>query len=148
MEVKKQRILLIDDEQDILDVIGYFLKKEGYEVEAADSGAAALEKMQANSYDVVICDYLMPKMDGISLLRKLRDRKDYTAFVFFSGNADETQEVKMIGLGAYELVPKSDFKKLPGAIKKVLKHANHMSEIRQETTQEIDDFLSILHSSK
>ena len=148
MEDSKQRILLIDDERDILEVIGYFLKREGYEVSAAESGAEALELMKEQSFDVVICDYLMPKMDGISLLKKIREKKDYTSFVFFSGNADENHEVKMIGLGAYQLVQKNDFKKLPEAIKRTLKHSQEVQDIRQDTTQEMDDFLSILHSAK
>jgi two-component system, NtrC family, response regulator HydG len=113
-----------------------------------ESGAEALGIMSSNSFDVVICDFLMPKMDGILLLKKLREKKDYTSFVFFSGNADDTHEVKMIGLGAYQLVQKNDFKLLLDAIKKALKHAEELQQIRQETTQEMDDFLSILHSTK
>lgn len=148
MEDSKQRILLIDDEKDILEVIGYFLKKEGYLVSVAESGAEALEKMQEQSFDVVICDYLMPKMDGIALLQKLREKKDYTSFVFFSGNANENHEVKMIGLGAYQLVQKNDFKQLPDAIKRALKHSQELQDIQQEPNQEMDDFLSILHSAK
>lgn len=148
MEDSKQRILLIDDEKDILEVVGYFLKKEGYQVSVAESGVEALGIMSEHSFDVVICDFLMPKMDGISLLKKIREKKDYTSFVFFSGNADDTHEVKMIGLGAYQLVQKNDFKKLPEAIKRALKHSEELQQIQHETTQEMDDFLSILHSAK
>ncbi len=148
MEDLKQQILLIDDEKDILEVLGHFLKKEGYQLTTAESGAEALTIMEKQSFDVVICDYLMPKMDGISLLQTIREKKDYTAFVFFSGNADNKHEVKMIGLGAYQLVQKNDIKQLPDAIKKALKDSQELKQMRQETNQEMDDFLSILHSAK
>jgi DNA-binding NtrC family response regulator len=148
MEDSMRRVLLIDDEKDILEVVGYFLKKDGYLVTVAESGAEALEIMGEQSFDVVICDYLMPKMDGIALLQKVREKKDYTSFIFFSGNANENHEVKMVGLGAYQLVQKNDFKKLPDAIKRTLKHTQELQDIGKETTEEMDEFLSILHSTK
>lgn len=142
------KILIIDDEPEIIEVVAYFLAKKGFEVHSARDGVEALSKLTTQSYDVVVCDYLMPRMDGITLLKTIRARKDYTSFVFFSGNASDEHEIKMIGLGAYALVPKSDFDHLPEVIVKTLKHNEEVRKIEELRREETDDFLAILHSSK
>jgi DNA-binding response OmpR family regulator len=149
MEVVNQRILLIDDEREVLGPIKEILGQEGYVLDCVSDSESALSKILNFNYDLVICDNHMPQMDGITLLRKIRQQKDYTAFVFFSHDVGHVEEEhKMIELGAYELDHKIDPKKLCDAIRNVLGHAEHMREIRHSTTQEMDDFLAILHSSK
>jgi two-component system response regulator ResD len=143
----KHRILLIDDETDILEVVGLMLKHEGFETMVAKSGDEALIELSKNSFDVVICDYLMPKMDGISLLKKVRESKDYTPFIFFSGNADEAHEVKMAGLGAYQLLPKTDIAQLVVVLKNTIKHNESIKIMNEMPNEDNEDFLRILHSS-
>lgn len=69
-----KRILVIDDEQIILKSIGRFLEGRGYEVEVAQSGREALEKVQNESYDLLVSDIRMPDMDGIETLRRIREK--------------------------------------------------------------------------
>ncbi len=142
------KILLIDDEPDIIQIVSYFLTKKGFEVSCANDGIEALAKLSENTYDVVICDFMMPRMDGITLLKTIRSRKDYTSFVFFSGNAQDEHEIKMIGLGAYALVPKTDFDYLPDIILKTLKHNEEVQKIDELHREDTDEFLAILHSTK
>lgn len=68
----KRRILLVDDEKNILKVMSASLKKEGYEVETARSGEDAIEKVGNNRYNLVITDYKLPGINGIDLLKKLK----------------------------------------------------------------------------
>ena len=66
------RILVVDDEGDILELLEYNLRKDGYEVEVAIDGIEALEKAQANVPDMIILDVMMPRMDGIEFCRTIR----------------------------------------------------------------------------
>lgn len=143
----KAKILLIDDETDILHVVGFLLRAEGFEVETASTGEQALQMLSQGTYDLAVSDYLMPQMDGIQLLKKVRAKKDYTPFIFFSGNADDTHELKMCGLGAYQMLPKSMIKNLTAVIARTLKSDADVKLTSTNTTEEQDEFLELLHST-
>lgn len=123
------------------------LTTDGFEVTVAGSGAEALLKLEEGDFDVVVCDYLMPKMDGIELLKKVRANTNYTPFIFFSGNADDSHEVKMIGQGAYQLLSKTQVSELVPLLHKTIKfnegfkNLNGLSDVS-------DDFLKMLNSTR
>lgn len=142
----KPKVLLVDDEPDILEVIGLYLARQGFDVTTSQRSQDALEIMANNTFSIVICDYLMPSMNGIEFLKKIREREDFTPFVFFSGNADEKNEHEMIGLGAYELLLKTDFGKLKNVLQKVLKHHEYSKKIDESKTESTDAFIKLLHS--
>lgn len=140
------KILLIDDEPEILDLLRMMLKTEGYDVSTSRCGKEALNKLEKASYDAVVCDYLMPLMDGITLLKQVRNNKDYTPFVFFSGDAHETHQIKMKNLGAYEFIEKPHVELLAGVLAKTIKH-NESVKILNPELDEKDEFANILFSS-
>src|SRR5262249_32934725 len=70
--VKRERILVIEDETDIVDLLKYNLKKEGYEVDAAADGERGLDLARTRSYDLVILDLMLPGIDGLEVCRRLR----------------------------------------------------------------------------
>lgn len=144
---KKPTILLIDDEPDILHVVSLLLRTEGFDVETAESGEDALQMLSGKIYDMVVSDYLMPRMDGIELLKQVRGRKDYTPFIFFSGNADETHGLKMAGLGAYQLLAKAEVRQLSTVILNTLKVDAELKQINLTQSTEQDEFLELLHSA-
>lgn len=143
---KKPTILMIDDEPDILQVVGILLRTEGFDVSVANSGQEALSMLMEKSYDLVVSDYLMPYMDGVTLLKHVRARKDYTPFIFFSGNADESHELQMVGLGAYQLLPKTEVNDLKEVILRTLKHISSMKLLDQSKTEDTEEFIRLLHS--
>lgn len=130
--MSKPKILLIDDEQDILEVVSILLASEGLDVDTAPNGKAAIKMMAEKTYQVVVSDYLMPKMDGIELLKHVRATSNHTPFIFFSGHADETHEVKMSGMGAYALLPKSQLKNLSQFIWRTVREAEEVRNVCQE----------------
>ena len=148
---EKQTVLLIDDEPEILAVLQHMLKRAGFEIELAENGFAALEKLEHQKFDIVVCDYLMPKMDGIALLKKVRANKDFTPFIFFSGNSDTTHDVEMIGLGAFELLAKTNIKEIVKVLQKTIKQSETLKNIDSaqdaSLNKEKDEFLAILHST-
>jgi DNA-binding NtrC family response regulator len=144
----KPRVLLIDDEPDILEVMSMMLTRDGFEISLAASGEEALGILKSHVFDVVVCDFMMPKMDGITMLKQVRANKDYTPYIFFSGNADDSHGTKMVGLGAYELLPKTQIKNLSEVIKKTIKHNEGIKNLGHESSEQSEEFLSLLYSTK
>jgi CheY-like chemotaxis protein len=148
MEKLSPKLLIIDDEPDVLETIGLMLKKEGYSIEFAANGLEALDQIINKKFDLVICDFIMPKMDGLKLLTTLREKNNLTPFVFFSGNSGDEEELKIANLGAHALLTKEDIFKLPAIVKKSIIHARGIIKLAEKHTEEADDFLKILHSTK
>ena len=84
-----KRILVVDDEPDIRDILRILLEGEGFEVEEANNGREALEKIQKRPPDLVITDYVMPEMDGEELCRKNKKRHPHQTY---SGNNAHREE--------------------------------------------------------
>ena len=145
----KPQVLLIDDETEILEILDLMLTRAGFKVSLAESGEQALNALTDTNFDMVVCDYLMPKMNGIDLLKIVRGKKDYTPFIFFSGNADDSHSLEVIGLGAYEIVPKTEIMNLVKILNKRMKQDAILASIdgASGVTEESDDFLQLLYST-
>jgi two-component system, OmpR family, alkaline phosphatase synthesis response regulator PhoP len=92
--MNKQRILLVDDEPDILELISYNLEKEGFEVQTASNGRIALQKARLQKPDLVLLDVMMPEMDGMETCRELREDpqlKDVIIALLTARNEDYSQ---------------------------------------------------------
>lgn len=94
----KGRILVVDDEDDILDLLDYNLRNEGYQVELARDGIEALEKAQVDTPDVIILDVMMPRMDGIEFCRTLRSHAVLRSVPVLMLTAKSEEEDHVIGL--------------------------------------------------
>lgn len=104
----KEKILLVDDEQDILDLISYNLDREGYEVRTANSGTKALELAKAESPDLIILDVMMPEMDGMETCYELRkvDELKNTVITFLSARAEDYSQIAGLDAGADDYITK------------------------------------------
>jgi two-component system response regulator RegX3 len=89
------RILVVDDEPSITEVVSYNLRKEGYEVFVAADGVAAVSLVNANPFDLVVLDVMLPKMDGYEVLRQIR--ANHSMPVLFL-SARDTELDKVVGL--------------------------------------------------
>ena len=99
------KILVVDDETSIVNIIAYNLKKEGYEVLTANDGEAGLEKAINSSPDLVLLDIMMPKMDGYTVCRKIREKSD-VPIIMLTARADEVDKVLGLEMGADDYVTK------------------------------------------
>jgi len=101
-EKGKYKILAIDDERDILELLKLHLERsnEALEVETAQSSEKALELIEENSYDAILADYKMPKMDGLDLLKEVRSRGIGTLYYLFTGKGGEKTSQDALKLGA------------------------------------------------
>jgi two-component system alkaline phosphatase synthesis response regulator PhoP len=108
MELKGKKILIADDEPDILEIIQYNLKKEGYEVATAKDGDDALTKIKAFKPDLVILDIMMPKKTGIQVCEILRAQPAYrdTLIIFLTALSDEGSQIRGLETGADDFISK------------------------------------------
>ena len=105
--MEKVRILIVDDEPDAGEILSLRLGRRGYEPVYASSGEAALAHMAEHPVDVVLLDIKMPGMDGLEVLRHIRDRHPHVSTIIISGHADMDAAAKGLELGAfyYQLKP-------------------------------------------
>ena len=99
------RILVVDDEEGIRDIIKEYLSPHGYVVDEAANGLIALELLEKNKYALVVLDIMMPKMDGWSLLRELRKSSNLPA-IMLSARGEEYDKILGFELGADDYVVK------------------------------------------
>lgn len=122
---KKQRILVIDDEQLITSTLKGVLKRSGFETVITNSGNEAVSLVETDSFDLIISDIRMPEMDGIRTLHEIKKRLARTGktcpVIFITGFADEKleMEAKEIGFGDYIYKP-FDLKTFIDRINRVL----------------------------
>jgi len=108
MEGKAKRILIADDEPDILEIISYNLLKEGYEIYTAKDGNEALERAKQLNPDLIILDIMMPKKTGIEVCGILRTQPMFqqTLIIFLTALSDEASQIKGLESGADDYVNK------------------------------------------
>ncbi len=99
-------VLVVDDESDVRELLRKFLTRRGYEVDTASDGMAAIEAIRENPPDIVLLDIRLPKIDGLSVLRRLRDDADDVAIITMSGIADEDTARESLELGAADFITK------------------------------------------
>jgi signal transduction histidine kinase/DNA-binding response OmpR family regulator len=124
-----QRILVVDDEPQILMLIGRFLRRAGYDIEAAESGVDALERMQGEAlsergpFPLVLSDLKMPQVGGLDVLREVRERYDDTLVVLITGFASTDSAIAALRQGAYDYLTKPlDLDDLLSTVRRALEH--------------------------
>jgi diguanylate cyclase (GGDEF)-like protein len=102
----RSRILVVDDEKIMQDVLRDILSDSGYEVETVENGKIALEKIDAGDYVLVFADIRMPVMDGMEFLRRARDAKPDISIIMMTGYASIDVAVEAMKLGAHDFITK------------------------------------------
>lgn len=104
----RQKILLIEDERDLVEVLTYNLEKEGYEVIAANDGRAGLQRAQLSQPDLIILDLMLPVMDGLEVCRQLRSdsRTQRVRVLMLTARSEDIDEIVGFNMGADDYVTK------------------------------------------
>lgn len=105
---EKIKILIADDEPDVLEFIEYNLLKEGYEVSKAENGKQALQKAVEEKPHLILLDIMMPDMDGIEVCRELRSKKEFahTIIAFLTARSEDFTQVQGFDVGADDYITK------------------------------------------
>jgi two-component system alkaline phosphatase synthesis response regulator PhoP len=102
------KVLVVDDEEDILEILKYNLQKEGYDVKTATNGMKAVEIAKSYIPDLVVLDIMMPNQDGVETCRQLREIPDlqYSYILFLTARAEEYSEIAAFDVGADDYIVK------------------------------------------
>jgi len=102
----KRKILLVDDEAGLRDLVKKYLMNAGFEVTEAADGLEADKRLDQDSFDLVILDVRMPKMDGISLCKKIRSENHSLPILFLTAKGEESDRLLGFECGADDYVVK------------------------------------------
>lgn len=125
----KSKILVVDDEPAILELIEYNLESNDYQVSTAADGQIAFEKVSQNTFDLMLLDQMLPKMNGMEVLKKMRQSGNLTPVIFLT--AVDSEDVKVKGLvgGADDYITKPfSIKELLARIEVVLRRTSNKRE--------------------
>ena len=137
------KIALVDDDHNILTSLSMALKAEGFEVAKFSEGQTALDYLSQNRPDIGVFDIKMPRMDGLELLRKLRQTSQMPV-VFLTSKDDEIDEVFGLKMGADDYITKPFSQRLLiERIRAVLRRAKARAEKPQENTPQNDSGLMV-----
>ena len=108
MQTSAVKILLVDDEPDILEFMEYNLKKEGYQVYTANNGREGVQSAIKNHPHLIILDIMMPVMDGIETCRQLREMKEFknTVITFLTARSEDYSQIAGFDVGADDYISK------------------------------------------
>ena len=108
MDLLPGKILIVDDEPDIVEFITYNLRSKGYSIAAARDGVEAIKKAKEFRPDLILMDVMMPKKDGIQAVKELRQLPDFenTAIIFLTALNDEKSEIAGLQVGADDYIAK------------------------------------------
>ena len=143
MSAAKHKILIVDDEPDILELIEYNLKKEGYQVYTASNGQEGVALAKKVLPDLIILDVMMPKMDGIEACRIMRGMPEFknTFMIFLTARSEEYSEIAGFNVGADDYIAKPiKPRSLISRINAILRR-NVQSEEETENKLEISDLV-------
>ena len=112
-----QRILLIEDNRDYADILALHLRDEGWSVEAAHDGAEGLRRAEADGYDLIILDLMLPEIEGLEVCRRLRAKPPYTPIIMLTAKSTELDRVLGLEMGADDYLVK------PCSVKELLARA-------------------------
>lgn len=127
----RQRVTIVEDEADIVELVRYNLKKEGFEVESFERGRDALESLRRSPADLVLLDIMLPDEDGFEICKKMRadDRLRTMPVIFLTAKGEEIDRVLGLELGADDYVVKPySPRELVARVKAVLRRQTRPSD--------------------
>lgn len=141
MKKKDIKILLVDDEPDILEIVSINLETEGYNIETAINGKIAIEKAKQFQPHLILLDIMMPEMNGMEVCERLRDMKEFkdTIIVFFTARSEEYSQAAGFDAGADDYITKPIKPKL--LVKKVKALTRRLKDFDENKVQTIGSLL-------
>jgi DNA-binding NtrC family response regulator len=135
-----EKVLLVDDEEEFVETLAERMRNRGMDVETSNSGSAALDLIDDDSYDVVVLDLKMPGMDGLEALERIKKRRPEIQVVLLTGHATVEKGVEAMKRGALEFLEKPiDLSKLSEVIHKA--KAEKMILVDEDTEERIKEIL-------
>ncbi len=133
----ERKILVVDDEKPIVDILKFNLEKEGFEVLTADNGASALETALSQNPDLMLLDIMLPKMDGFDVCRKVREKSN-VPIIMITARDEEVDKVLGLELGADDYITK------PFSVRELIARVKaNMRRVSTDVAADTDDKISV-----
>ena len=133
----ERKILVVDDEKPIVDILKFNLEKEGFEVLTADNGASALETALSQNPDLILLDIMLPKMDGFDVCRKVREKSN-VPIIMITARDEEVDKVLGLELGADDYITK------PFSVRELIARVKaNMRRVSTDVAADTDDKISV-----
>ncbi len=137
MTERTARILLVDDEQSIQELLSFPLRQDGYEVVQASDGREGLERFRESTFDLVVLDVMMPRMDGFELCQRLRARST-VPIIMLTAKAEEVDKIVGLEIGADDYITKPfSVREFRSRVKALLRRSALASEAGQQEAEEL-----------
>lgn len=137
--MNKERILIVDDEKEIRDLIDIYLKGEGYETIKAENGEEALSILNTNDIDLIILDIMMPKVNGIEACLKIREEKEMP-IIMLSAKSEDMDKILGLNTGADDYLTKPfNPLELVARVKSQIRRYKRFSNKGNKVKEEIND---------
>ena len=134
-----KQILLVDDEPMMLKVLKYTLEQEGYEIELAMDGEEALEKFQARTFDLVLLDVMLPKLDGLSVCQRIREQSN-VPIIMLTAKGEDMDKILGLEYGADDYMTKPfNILEVRARIRTVLRRVHSVSPIEERKIVRVRD---------
>ena len=138
-----KHILVIDDEQVVLDAVKKILLSENFNVDLAKDATSALGKIEKHKYDIILCDIMMPEIDGFKFLDKLNHRKNDTPVIMTTGYSTVENAVNSLYKGAIDFIPKPfTTEELLDSIFRGMKYIGIQKKISSNSNSKLDPTLA------
>lgn len=139
-DFNKKTILAVDDESAIIDLLKFNLEKEGFNCISASDGEEAINAVMSNVPDLILLDVMLPKMDGLSVCRKLRQEKVTVPIIMLSARGEELDKILGLEIGADDYITKPfSTRELVARVKANLRKF----EIEDESNKEPDNIIKV-----
>ncbi len=133
----ERKILVVDDEKPIVDILKFNLEKEGFEVLTADNGASALETALSQNPDLILLDIMLPKMDGFDVCRKVREKSN-VPIIMITARDEEVDKVLGLELGADDYITK------PFSVRELIARVKaNMRRVSTDVAADTDDKINV-----
>lgn len=135
-----EKVLLVDDEEDFLEIMSERMEARGMDVTTCTSAEEAIEKIKQHSFDAIILDFMMPGMDGFQALREIKNKRPELQIILLTGHATVEKGVEAMKMGATDFLEKpADMEALAKKIKEA--SARRMLIVEKETEERIKDVI-------
>ena len=139
----QKTVMVVDDEKNIVDILSFNLKKEGYNVIAAFDGGQALELAQSCNPDLILLDLMLPVMDGLSVCKKIRENDYSVPIIMLTAREEETDKVMGLEIGADDYITKpfsvrEVMARVKANMRRIAQPENNKSQTQEKKGIEID----------
>jgi len=126
-------VLIVDDEKNIVDILSFNLKKEGFEINAAYDGESALVQYSQKRPDLILLDVMLPMLDGFEVCRRIRENDKKTPIIMLTAREEETDKVFGLDLGADDYITKPfSVRELQARVKANIRRTETFEDERSE----------------